>query len=173
VGRALRAQAEVPLVIDPVMISTSGAALMRPSAVTALKQALFPLASVITPNLPEAEALLDVELRSVEDLRQAARELQRRFGCAVVVKGGHLGRDREVADIFRSGREEWLLTAPRIRHVQTHGTGCTFSAAITAGLARGLSMLEAVICAKQYVSEAIAQSRRAGRHGVLHHPQRG
>ena len=173
VSRALSVHPRIPLVVDPVMIATSGARLIRPSAVRALKRDLFPLATLITPNVPEAGALLGRELKSVEDLRTAARELQRRFGCAVLVKGGHLAGGREAADILRMGREEWLLTAPRVRHVHTHGTGCTFSAAIAAGLALGLPLLEAVHRAKHYVTIAIARSGRAGRHAVLHHPAGG
>ena len=167
VARALHARGRIPLVVDPVMVSTSGAPLIRPAAVAALKQVLFPIATLITPNLREARALLGRELRSVEDLRRAARDLQDRFGCAVLVKGGHLGQSQEAADVLRAGGDEWLLTAPRIRHVHTHGTGCTFSAAIAAGLALRLPLLEAVTRAKRLVTVAIAESRRVGQHSVL------
>src|SRR5690242_12634337 len=102
----------LPLVVDPVMVSTSGAQLLRQSAVTSLAQELLPLATLMTPNLQEAEALTQQRLGSVEDLRDAAKLLQRRFRCAVLVKGGHLRGLREAVDIFYDGREELLLSAP-------------------------------------------------------------
>ncbi|WCJ58490.1 bifunctional hydroxymethylpyrimidine kinase/phosphomethylpyrimidine kinase [Fontisphaera persica] len=156
-----------PLVVDPVMIATSGAALLRPEAVRALQEHLLPLAQVITPNAPEAAALAGVPVESVEDLRAVARRLQERHGCAVLVKGGHLRGLKVAVDVLFDGREEWLLEAPRVPGVSTHGTGCTYSAAITAGLARGLPLLEAVGQAKQFISQAIAHSRRIGRHQAL------
>jgi hydroxymethylpyrimidine/phosphomethylpyrimidine kinase len=155
------------LVVDPVMVSTSGAQLLKPAAVKVLTTELFPLATLVTPNLDEAELLTGQRLRSVEDLRSAARELHRRFGCAALVKGGHLRGLKEAADIFYDGQEELLLTAPFVRGVSTHGTGCTYSAAITAYLARGLSLSQAVQRGKEYITQAIAQSQRTGRHCVL------
>src|ERR1043166_2525096 len=124
-----------PLVVDPVMISTSGARLLQPAAVAVLKKELLPLAAVVTPNLPETEMLLGRTLKSLEDLRDAAKELHARFGCAALVKGGHLRGGREAADIFFDGCTELLLTAPFIPGLRTHGTGCTYAAAITAHLA--------------------------------------
>jgi hydroxymethylpyrimidine/phosphomethylpyrimidine kinase len=106
-------------------------------------------------------------LRSPEDLRRAARTLHDRFGCAVLVKGGHLRGLREAVDILYDGRQELLLRAKFVRGVRTHGTGCTYSAAITAGLARGLPLGKAVVRAKEYVTRAIAFSPHAGPHQVL------
>ena len=157
----------VLLVVDPVMVSTSGTQLLSPRALSVSCRELLPLATLITPNLHEAEVLLSARIRSPEDLRQAARELHRRFGAAALVKGGHLRGMREAVDLFYDGSEELLLMAPFVRGVKTHGTGCTYSAAIAAALARGLRLTDAVVLAKEFVTRAIAQSRQAGRHWVL------
>jgi hydroxymethylpyrimidine/phosphomethylpyrimidine kinase len=156
-----------PLVVDPVMVSTSGAQLLRPAAVESLCTELLPLATLVTPNLQEAEILVGRKLKSVEDLRDAARELRRLFGCAALVKGGHLRGLKEAVDIFYDGRQELLLSAPFVRGVSTHGTGCTYSAAVAGHLARGLSLAQAVQRAKEFITQAIAQSRRTGAHTVL------
>jgi hydroxymethylpyrimidine/phosphomethylpyrimidine kinase len=156
-----------PLVVDPVMVSTSGARLLKPAAVKILCDRLLPLALLVTPNLQEAEVLTGDRLETVEDLRAAAGELHRRFGCAALVKGGHLRGLKEAVDIFYDGKQELLLCAPFLRGISTHGTGCTYSAAITAFLARGLSLSQAVQAAKDYITQAIAQSRVAAGHNVL------
>jgi hydroxymethylpyrimidine/phosphomethylpyrimidine kinase len=109
----------------------------------------------------------------VEDLRAAAREIHRRFGCAALVKGGHLRGMKEAVDIFYNGESELLLSAPFVRGVNTHGTGCTYSAAVTGGLASGRELVSAVQLAKQYVTAAIAQSRLAADHSVLNHSGAG
>ncbi len=156
-----------PLVVDPVMVATSGAALLKPDAVRALMQDLFPVATLITPNVPEAEALLGNRICEVADLRAAARELRRRFKCAALVKGGHLTNTRDAVDIFFDGKTELLLSSPRVQGINTHGTGCTFSAAIAGYLAHGEKLERAVVLAKDFVSNAIANAQRAGRHDVL------
>jgi hydroxymethylpyrimidine/phosphomethylpyrimidine kinase len=161
------------LVVDPVMVATSGAVLLKPNAINSMVKALVPLASLITPNLHEAELLLKRQLRSPEDLRTGARLLHESFGCAILMKGGHLRNLDQAVDIFRSGREELMLEARFVRGVSTHGTGCTYSAAITAGLARGLGLVDAVCRAKAYITQAIAQSKRTGRHSTLYHPGAG
>ena len=158
-----------PLVVDPVMVSTSGARLLKPSAVKAIQEELLPLAAVVTPNLDEAEILVGRKLRTPEDLRTAARVIHERFGCAALVKGGHLRESREALDIFYDGREELLLSAPFARGVSTHGTGCTYSAAIAGYLASGDNLVTAVGLAKQYVTHAIHQSRRVFRHWTMNH----
>jgi hydroxymethylpyrimidine/phosphomethylpyrimidine kinase len=163
----LRAGQRPRLVVDPVMVATSGARLLRPDAVRVLRERLLPLATLITPNLPEAEVLVGRPLRTAEDLRQAARELHGRHGAAALVKGGHLAGGRESLDLFYDGKTELLLTSPRVRGVHTHGTGCTLSAAITAWLARGAALPEAVARGKEFISHAIFLARRAGRHDVL------
>ncbi|HPC60439.1 MAG TPA: bifunctional hydroxymethylpyrimidine kinase/phosphomethylpyrimidine kinase [Verrucomicrobiota bacterium] len=156
-----------PLVVDPVMVATSGARLLKAGAIRSLCKSLLPLASLITPNLHEAEILAERSLESVEDMRAAARTLHQRFGCAVLLKGGHLRGLREAADIYYDGRQELLLCAPFIRGVSTHGTGCTYSAAIAAWLARGQPLPQAVQRAKEFITGAIACANQTGRHGVL------
>ena len=156
-----------PLVVDPVMVATSGARLLQPEAIELIKARLLPLATLITPNLHEAEALTGLSLREPEDLRAAARQLWDRYQCPVLIKGGHLAGVSSAADIFVCQRTELLLTAPYIRGVSTHGTGCTYSAAIASYLALGLELPEAVTKAKEYITQAIAQSHRAGAHTVL------
>lgn len=155
------------LVVNPVLVSTSGAELLKPAAVKTLVEYLLPLASLITPNLHEAELLTGSPLRSVEDLRRAARVLRGRFGCAVLVKGGHLRRLRHAVDVFYDGKEELLLSAPFVRGLRTHGTGCTYSAAIAGYLARGAPLPQAVGQAKEFITQAIARSQLAARHPVL------
>lgn len=156
-----------PLVVDPVMVATSGARLLKPAAIAVMKRELLPLATLVTPNLDEAEILIGRPLRDVEDLRRAAKEIHARFGGAVLVKGGHLRGLAEAVDVFYDGRSEWLLTAPFVKGVSTHGTGCTYSAAITANLALGRSLIDSVSAAKNFITDAIGNSRRIGRHQVL------
>jgi hydroxymethylpyrimidine/phosphomethylpyrimidine kinase len=156
-----------PLVVDPVMVATSGAILLEPAAVKVLEERLLPLATLVTPNRPEAEILTGCGIVSVEDLRTAARGIHARFGCAALVKGGHLRGGREAADIFFDGQTEWLLSAPFIRGVSPHGAGCTYSAAITAALAAGHALPHAVELAKRHITRAIAGSYRVGKHFAL------
>ncbi len=167
VASVLQTRKLPPLVVDPVMVATSGARLLKPGAIRDLCSKLLPLAALVTPNLDEAEILVEARLKSVEDLRSAARELHRRFGCAALVKGGHLRGLREAVDIFYDGRNELLLQAPFVRDVSTHGTGCTYSAAITGYLALGSKLPQAVEKAKEYITQAIARSRQVGHHSVL------
>src|SRR5262249_35018935 len=108
-----------PLVVDPVMISTSGARLLRPGAIGVLEEELLPRAALVTPNLPEAEVLAGRKLESPEDLREAAKEIYRRFGCAALIKGGHLAATKEAVDIFFDGTDEWLLSAPYVKGIVT------------------------------------------------------
>ena len=167
VAEALRQHRDVPVVVDPVMVATSGAQLLRPAAVEALCKQLLPLASVVTPNLDEAGILVGEKLSDVTALRAAARTLYQRFGCAVLVKGGHLRGLREAVDIFYDGGQELLLSAPFVRGVNTHGTGCTYSAAIAGYLAQGCLLTQAVGRAKEYITQAIARSQMAAGHSVL------
>jgi hydroxymethylpyrimidine/phosphomethylpyrimidine kinase len=167
VAEFFRRRQGVPLVVDPVMVSTSGAELLGAAGVKALCGKLLDLATVITPNLDEAGILVGEKLTCVTDLRAAARVLYGRFGCAVLVKGGHLRGLKEAVDIFYDGRQELLLSAPFIRGVSTHGTGCTYSAAIAGYLARGCALRRAVQRAKEYITQAIARSRTAAGHSVL------
>jgi hydroxymethylpyrimidine/phosphomethylpyrimidine kinase len=155
------------LVVDPVMIASSGRRLLQAAAVKVLREELLPLADLVMPNLDEAEALTGLRVRSVEDMRRAAREMRRRFDCAVLVKGGHLRGAKEAADIFYDGTTELLLAAPFVRGVKTHGTGCTYSAAVTAHLALGRDLPGAVTAGKEYITRAIAGRRRVAGHDVL------
>lgn len=169
VANMLRTFGPIPIVVDPVMISTSGVPLLQKRAVSALEKELFPLAALITPNVDEAQVLSGIRIRNPEDLRASARILHSKYSRAVLVKGGHLARLREAADIFYDGRTELLLTAPFIRGIATHGTGCTYSAAIASYIALGNSLPKTVQQAKTYVTGAIACSRKVARHSVLNH----
>jgi hydroxymethylpyrimidine/phosphomethylpyrimidine kinase len=164
---ALRARPALPVVVDPVMVATSGARLLRPSAVRALAQDLLPCATLVTPNLDEASILLGEPIATVDAARAAARALRARYGCAALVKGGHLEGVREALDFYYDGREEWLLRATRVAGISTHGTGCTYSAAIAGYLALGCHLVHAVHMAKEYITQAIAQAVRVQRHTVL------
>lgn len=169
VAAYFRSRPDVPLIVDPVMVSSSGAVLLAPAARRSLREELFPLARLITPNLAEAESLLGRPVHSLAALRRAARELHQTFGCATLVKGGHLRTGAEAIDFFYDGRIELMLSAPRVSHIRTHGTGCTYSAAVVAFVALGHSLPRAVEQAKQYISSAIHGSYRAGKHTVLRH----
>jgi len=149
------------LVVDPVMVAKSGDRLLDAAAEGAYAERLLPLAEVVTPNLAEAEALLGRRVRSLEEMAEAARALLERGPRAVVVKGGHLAG--EPVDVFFDGRRMEELWAPRIPTRNTHGTGCTFSAAIAARLALDQELLEAVQGAKHYLTEAIRGAYTLGK----------
>jgi hydroxymethylpyrimidine kinase/phosphomethylpyrimidine kinase len=160
-------QKRIPLIVDPVMIATSGAKLLEPDAIENLTRKLLPLATLVTPNIHEAEILTGKKIRSVDDMRNAARVIRERFGCAALVKGGHLPDSKEAVDYYRDGRWEMVLGVSYVRGVNTHGTGCTLSAAIAAYVARGNSLRAAIKDAKAYITNAIMNSARARRHFVL------
>ena len=156
------------VVVDPVMVAKSGDRLLDRDAETAYRERLLPLATVVTPNLPEAESLLGRPVRTLAEMREAARALRAMGPRAVVVKGGHLEGD--AVDVFWDGERMEDLSAPRIATKNTHGTGCTYSAAIAARLALGDSLLDAVRGAKAYLTEAIRRSYSVGRgHGPVDH----
>lgn len=160
-----------PLVVDPVMVATSGDPLLEPDAVAAYLERLFPLATLATPNLAEAAALWGDPVRDLEAMRRAGRELCARHGCAFLLKGGHL-KGEAVDLLAMPGGSEKLFRAPRVKGVSTHGTGCTLSAAIAAGLANGLPLAEAVACGKAFVTRAIAGSYRWPGTEALNHQAR-
>ena len=149
----------IPVVIDPVIVATSGDPLLEPAAIEAYEKELFPLASLITPNLDEAERLLGTEIKDRQSMHRAGKRLEREFGTAILVKGGHLAGDAAV-DLLFVDRRVVEFSAPFVTGVETHGTGCTYSAAITAGIASGLSLEKAIGRAKKFVTEAIAQHFR-------------
>ncbi len=162
VAEAMRRHGIQKLVVDPVMVAKGGAKLVRGDAVEALRVELMPLAAVVTPNLPEAAVLLGRQIETLEERRQAARDLVAMGARAAVVKGGHAGG--EAIDVFFDGAEIVELRAPRIDTANTHGSGCVFSAAIAAGLARGLTTVDAVREAKVFITRAILSSLEIG-HG--------
>jgi hydroxymethylpyrimidine kinase/phosphomethylpyrimidine kinase len=166
VTKVLKQGPRFPLVVDPVMIATSGARLLRDDAMAALVRDLLPLATVITPNLHEAEVLVGGRIRKLDDLKKAALLISKRFGVACVAKGGHL-EGREVVDVLCVDGELTLYTSPRIRVRETHGTGCTFSAALTAALAHGTDLQESVSVAKCFVSGALRGAVVTGSHAPL------
>ena len=155
------------LVVDPVMVATNGKELLTPSAIRALTNRLLPLATLVTPNLSEAEILAGRKISSAEDLIAAAHEITARFVCATLVKGGHLKNSRDAVDIFFDGKIQLRLSAPFVRGVKTHGTGCVYSAAICAALALGHDLPQAAKIGKRFVSAAISNSYRIGRHFAL------
>jgi hydroxymethylpyrimidine/phosphomethylpyrimidine kinase len=156
------------LVVDPVMVAKGGNRLLDPAAERGYVERLFPLATVITPNLPETEALLGRPVRTIGEMKEAARALSDMGPRVVVVKGGHL--EGSATDVFFDGRELVLLEAERIPTMNTHGTGCTYAAAIASRLALGDEPLAAVSGAKVYLTEAIRRSYAVGRgHGPVDH----
>ena len=156
-------------VLDPVMVATSGDVLLVPGAVASIREELLPLAAVVTPNWPEAVILTGVEERNLRGMEMAARDIVRRGARAALIKGGHLEGD-EVVDLFWDGRSQRVLRGPRIDTRHTHGTGCTLSAAIAAGLARGAPMETAVEEAVAWVRAAIAGAPGLGAgRGPLDH----
>jgi hydroxymethylpyrimidine/phosphomethylpyrimidine kinase len=157
------------VVVDPVMAAKSGDRLLRQEAVAVLRDLLLPLATVVTPNLPEAEILVGRSLPNGDAVRRAAREIVAMGPKAVVMKGGHAEGDM-VVDILFDGAGFREYAAPRIDTSSTHGTGCTFASAIAAGLAQGLSVEEAVARAKEYVTAALRNAKPiGGGHGPVHH----
>jgi len=151
----------IALVVDPVLVSTSGHALADASTVPALRDALLPLAHLVTPNLAEAEALLAAPVRSRADMQDAARALVALGARAALVKGGHL--EGSAYDVLYANGRITELDAPRIAVDSTHGTGCTLSAAVAAGLARGEPLAAAVARAKRYVSRSLARALAVGK----------
>lgn len=168
VVRKIREHRLKNVVVDPVMVATSGDLLIQKNAVTALRSKLIPLATVATPNIPEAEELTGMKLRSSEEIREAAMSISQMGAKSVVIKGGHL--DGPAVDLFYDGKKFIALSAPRIRTKNTHGTGCTFSAAIAASLAKGEKIDSAVALAKKFITRAIQSSFSIGAgHSPVHH----
>jgi hydroxymethylpyrimidine/phosphomethylpyrimidine kinase len=170
VAERLKAHGVTNLVIDPVMVAKGGAPLLQAEATEALKRALLPLALVVTPNLPEAEVLTGLTVTDRVGMRRAGEAILALGARAVVIKGGHL-EGEEAVDLFltAAGEPVWL-PAPRLATRHTHGTGCTFSAAMAAGLAQGLELLEAVRQAKRFITDAIRTAPGIGAgHGPTNH----
>ena len=155
----------IPFVVDPVMIATSGDNLLEPEGVEAYKNKLFPLATLITPNLDEAALLLETTIIGREQMENAAKALAKKYYASILLKGGHLRGGNAIDLLFHKG-ELTEFSAPFLRCVETHGTGCTYSAAITAGLASGFSLEQAIKRAKKFVTESIALHLRWKRGSI-------
>ncbi len=168
IAQKLRQYQAEKIVVDPVMVATSGAKLISEDAVAALKAQLLPLAAVLTPNIPEAEVLAGMPIRSPEDMAAAARKISEAYGCAVLCKGGHQLNDANDL-LWRNGEGKWF-EGRRIANPNTHGTGCTLSSAIAANLAKGYSLDEAVQRAKAYISGALGAMLDLGKgSGPMNH----
>lgn len=181
VARTLRTYGEktkapVPLVIDPVMVATSGDALLRDDAIDSYERDLFPLAALITPNLGEAARLSGEPIRDLPAMRKTGEMLAKKYGVPILLKGGHLTGDQAI-DLLFVGGNFVEFSAPFLRGVTTHGTGCTYSAAIAAGLANDLPLEESVRRAKEFVTATIAQHHAwktpegSAQHALNHSPR--
>lgn len=172
VAETLKLYMPIPLVVDPVMVAKGGAKLLQPEAIAALTSTLLPMATLVTPNIPEAELLTGLTIRTQEDMRNAARALMNTGARAVLIKGGHLPGDT-VYNVLVDENEETTLSTPRITTLHTHGTGCTLASAIATGLAEGMPLKDAVIRAELYVAKAIKNAPGLGRgHGPIGHNYR-
>ncbi len=156
------------IVVDPVMVATSGAKLISDDAVATLKEKLLPIADILTPNIPETEVLSGMEVKTEEDMVSAARKISEQYQCAVLVKGGHQLNDANDL-LYRNGECRWFY-GKRIDNPNTHGTGCTLSSAIASNLAKGFPMDESVERAKEYISGALGAMLDLGRgSGPMNH----
>lgn len=159
------------IVVDPVMVSTSGSKLIADEAIETMCEELFPLATVITPNIPEAEILSGMKIKSSEDMIEAAKKINAKYGCAVLCKGGHSLNDAN--DLLFDGKDIKWFMGRRIDNPNTHGTGCTLSSAIASNLAKGMKLDEAIEKAKEYISNALLEMLDLGKgrgpmdHGFL------
>ncbi len=168
VATAIKEKQLQPVILDPVMVSKGGHSLLENEAITMLKEKLIPLATLITPNIPEAETLLGYEIESQDAMEQAVLDLAKLGSQAVLLKGGHLNGD--AADVLYDGKQIKWFFSERIHTKNTHGTGCTLSSSIAANMARGHSLQEAVADSKIYITEAIRHSLALGNgHGPTHH----
>jgi hydroxymethylpyrimidine/phosphomethylpyrimidine kinase len=170
VARKMKQYGVEALVVDPVMISKSGYKLLKDDAVDAVKRSLMPLATVVTPNAHEAGLLAGLEVKTPDDAREAAKRILELGPKAVLVKGGHLAEEHESIDLLYDGKAFHSYPAPRIDTVNTHGTGCTYAAAIAANLAKGFNLRGAIARSKRYVTDAIRHGLSIGSgSGPTHH----
>lgn len=163
---------QAPIIVDPVMIAKGGATLLQQEAVDAMITHLFPLATVLTPNIPEAETLTGMKIQTYDDVEQVAKKLLAMGPEVIVMKGGHFAPEQQAAidHIFFKNGDKLTISAPRVQTKDTHGTGCTYSAALTAFLAKGLPMKEALIEAKRFIHAAISHGLGIGHgHGPTNH----
>ena len=168
IAERLRAYQAENIVVDPVMVATSGSSLIETDAVAAMKEKLLPLATLVTPNIPEAEVLSGLTVRNEEDMLAAAKAISESHGCAVLVKGGHSINDANDL-LYSQGQARWFY-GKRIDNPNTHGTGCTLSSAIAANLAKGFTLEESVRRAKEYISGALQAMLDLGKgRGPMNH----
>ncbi|MGD9665924.1 MAG: bifunctional hydroxymethylpyrimidine kinase/phosphomethylpyrimidine kinase [Synergistaceae bacterium] len=169
ISEKLKEYEAVNIVVDPVMVSTSGSRLLRDDAVNSLIEELIPIAKVITPNIPEAEVLSGIRIKEIGSMAEAARLIAEKTRTGVLLKGGHLGYRADDLLVTHEGSEIWFYSE-RIDNPNTHGTGCTLSSAVACGLASGLSLEESVLAAKEYISDALKSGLDLGRgRGPLDH----
>lgn len=170
VAGRLKKYKAVNIVTDPVMVATSGATLVKNDAVEALTKELFPISALITPNIPEAEVLSGMKIKSGADMEFAAKKLGVGYGCAVLVKGGHSVNDANDV-LFDNGKIKWFKTQ-RVENPNTHGTGCTLSSAIASELAKGNGVEESVYRAKEYITKALMAGLDIGKGKgpLMHNP---
>jgi hydroxymethylpyrimidine/phosphomethylpyrimidine kinase len=159
---------KMKLVVDPVMVASSGDPLLKKSAIVAYKKALFPLATLVTPNLDELKILAGRNIRNLDEMKDAGSFLVEKHGCAFLLKGGHL-RGKTAVDILVTAKGAEEFAAPFTPGIQTHGTGCTYSAAVAANLALGSSLSDAVSVAKDYITRAIENALRWRKTHALEH----
>lgn len=157
------------IVVDPVMLASSGARLLKEEAIDTLKKHLLPICSLVTPNMNEAAVLLNQEVENVEQMENAAREIYDSFGCPALVKGGHLPRARQAIDVFYDGKEVHEFKKRFIAGINSHGSGCTYASAIAAYMAKGKPMLKAIELAKHFVQQAFENAIQIGDARYLNH----
>ena len=168
IGKKLREYRAGNIVIDPVMVATSGAKLISDNAIETMKKELFPMATVITPNIPEEEVLSGISIKSEEDMIRAAKIIYETYGCAVLCKGGHQVNNANDL-LYQKGTYRWFY-GKRIENPNTHGTGCTLSSAIASNLAKGHSLEQSVENAKEYISGALSAMLNLGKgSGPMNH----
>ncbi len=168
IARKLKEYKAENIVVDPVMVATSGARLLNENAIGTLKEELFPLADILTPNIPEAEELTGMKITSPDDMTEAAKRISDTYHCAVLCKGGHDLNDANDL-LYNNGGYKWFM-GKRIDNPNTHGTGCTLSSAIAANLAKGFDMEESVKRAKEYISGALSAMLNLGKgKGPMNH----
>ncbi len=157
------------IIVDPVMIASSGAKLLKEEAIDSLRKHLLPICSLVTPNLAEAGVLLNQEVDSVEMMEIAAQEIYDTFGCPALVKGGHLPKARQAIDVFYDGKDLHEFKKRFIQNVNSHGSGCTYSSAIAAHIARGKPLIKAIELAKHFVQESFENAQPLGDGRYLNH----
>jgi hydroxymethylpyrimidine/phosphomethylpyrimidine kinase len=165
----LRAEPRIPAVIDPVMVATSGAVLLEPEALAAMREKLLPRAILVTPNFDEVAVLLGGKPAATDAMIAAARQLAQSYGVAFLVKGGHLSGDDLTDVLVQPGGDTRIYTSRRVQGVDTHGSGCTLSAAITANLARGLGLEDAVDAARAYLLRGLEHGVLVGNRKFINH----